>query len=119
MVAMMWNSGCHSPALRFRRDRGVRHDVAVDLHVVRAGGAHAERAPGIEYLHVRRVHRHAEMQHHRRLAVVFVDRAGHQQVADRRAGGEDLARGDAIAALDLLGLAGAARSSPSRRSTAG
>ena len=30
MVAMIWNSGCHSPALRFERDRGVRHEQAVD-----------------------------------------------------------------------------------------
>ena len=48
------------------------------------------------------------MQHRRRLAGLFVDRAGHQQVAGRRARREDLSRGDLVAAFDLLGLARAA-----------
>ena len=41
------------------------------------------------------------------LALAFEHGAGHQQVAGRRARGEHLARGDPVAALDLLGLAGA------------
>ena len=90
------------------RHRRLGHHMAVDHDVMRAGAAHAERAPGVEHLHVRRVHRHAEVQHHRRLAFGFEDGAGHQEVAGGRAGGEDLARGDAIAAVHLLGLAGAA-----------
>jgi hypothetical protein len=46
------------------------------------------------------------MQHHRPLVGVE-HRAGHENVAGGGAGGEDLAGVDAIAALDLLGLAGA------------
>jgi hypothetical protein len=84
----------------------IRHHVALDQHVVRTGAAHAERAPGVEHLHVRRVHRDAEVQHRGRLALGLVHGARHQQVAGRRAGGEDLACVDAIAAVDLLGLAG-------------
>ena len=93
--------------LALHRDAGIGHHMALDRHVVRSGAAHAERAPGIEHLHVRRVHRQAEMQHHRAFVGVE-DGAGHQDVAGRRAGGEYLAAGDAVAALDLLGLAGTA-----------
>jgi hypothetical protein len=85
----------------------LRHHVSLDQHIVRAGAPHPKRAPGVEHLHMRGAHRHAEVQHHRRLARAFEDGARHEKIAGRRPGGEDLARVDAIAALDLLGLAGA------------
>jgi hypothetical protein len=81
--------------------------MTVDQHVMRAGAAHAERAPGIEHLDLRRVHRNTEMQHNGPVLAVE-NGPGHQDVARRRAGGEDLAGGDAVTAFDLLRLAGAA-----------
>ena len=103
---MVWKTGCHSPALRLRPTAGIRHDMAVD-HARHASRWRACRASSsIDDLDVRRIHRDAEMQHLRpRSAFAFRHRAGHQQVAGRRGGGEYLARGDAKAAFDLLGLA--------------
>ena len=46
------------------------------------------------------------MQHHRRLAFAFEHRAGHQQIAGRRARREHFSRGDAVSAVDFLRLAG-------------
>ena len=103
MVEMIWKSGCHSPALRASATPASGMNRPSIGDVVGAGAAHAERVPGVEHLHLGRLHGHAEMQHLGRLAVE--DRAGHQDVAGFRAGGEDLARGDAVAALDLFRLA--------------
>ena len=65
MVAMVWNSGIPFAGLASGGDGGLGHELALDEHVVRTGGAHAERAPGVEHLDLRRVHRDGEMQDHR------------------------------------------------------
>ena len=105
---MIWNSGCHSPALRGERDAGVGDEQAVDDDVV-ASRCRACRACARSRAtrHLRRLHRHAEMQHLGRVSPSRIAPVISMSPASR-ARGEDLARGDAVAALDLLGLAGAA-----------
>ena len=105
---MMWNTGCHSPAFREKATLASgtnRFSITTSLEPV---PRMPERAPCLLDPHFRRLHRRAEMDH--RAAAVFslVHRARHQDVAGLRAGGEHLARGDAVAALDLLGFARAA-----------
>ena len=108
MVAMMWNSGCHSPALRFTETAAsgtTWPSITTSLEPV-------PRMPSVRQLSITftcgRIHRNAEMQHLRRLAFALQHRAGHQEVAGGRARRKHLSRGDAIAAVDFLGLAGAA-----------
>ena len=74
---------------------------------MRASAAHAERVPCLDDRHALGVHRHAELQHRRTVLGIVFDRAGHEQVRARRAARERLAGVNAIAALDLLGPAGA------------
>ena len=47
------------------------------------GAAHAERPPGVEDLHFRRLHRHAEMDDLSGSVFAVMHGAGHQQVAGR------------------------------------
>jgi hypothetical protein len=74
---------------------------------MRTSSAHAERVPRLDDRHALGVHRHAELQHRRPVFRIVFDRAGHEQLRTGRAARERLAGVDAIAALDLLGPAGA------------
>ena len=108
MVAMMWNSGCHSPALRCTATAA----SGTTWPSIRTSCEPVPRMPSVRQ--VSSTFTCGEFIGTPKCSTIggspgsLEHRAGHQEVAGRRAGGEDLARGDAVAALDLLGLAGAA-----------
>ena len=103
---MIWNSGCHSPPCAARRlPPPARHGPR---SARRASRCRACRA----YARCRAPSRAASSSGCRNAAPSAALRAlehcpGHEQIAGGRAGGEDFARVDAVAALHLLGLAGA------------
>ena len=84
---------------------------------MRAGAAHADRVPGLPDRHAGRTHRDAELQHRGTVGRILIDGAGHEQVRGRRSAGEDLARIDPVAAVDLARPCRSRRASPSRRRT--
>ena len=67
----------------------VGKEHAFKLDVVRAGAPHAERPPGIEDLHARRVERQAEVDHRRSVLGIVEDAGGHEQLARRDAAAEE------------------------------
>ena len=89
-------------------DAGVGDEQPVDHHVIRARSTHAKRLPGVEHFYLRRLHRYREMDDRVGLALGVQHRARHQHIAGGSRRSEHLARGDLVAAFDLLGLAGAA-----------
>jgi hypothetical protein len=88
-------------------DLVVGDEQPVEHHALRSGATHPHRIPDLIHPHAGRIQRRPEMQD-RRPSGFLGDGAGHQDRAQGRARSEGLGRVDPVAALDLLGPAGAA-----------
>ena len=92
-----------------RQDAGdvaIRHEGAVQHHVVAAGRAHAHRVPGLDDLIAGRLAGHEDVDDFRAALGVRPRRVQAVARQHRRQAAEHLVPGDAEAALHALGLAG-------------